>query len=331
VATAPPISFVIPVRNDARRLRTCLDAITRAAAVGTSEVIVVDNGSDDGSDQVGRDAGAIVLSVPEGSVGQLRNRGAAIARGPALAFVDADNEIAPGWVSAALENLGRDPSIVAAGAPYSAPLGGNWVQRAYDSLRSHQRGVVDTEWLGSGNLVIRRQTFERIGGFDGTLQTCEDVDLCRRVRALGLRLVADSRMRSIHHGDPQTLRAVFFGELWRGRDNLRVSVRPPVTLRVLASLAVSALQLVSLIAILGGGIAVFVAPLSQGVAFAAAGAAVFATIVVLRAARMIAKRDGGGLMSGPGTVLVAGTYELARALALAVGASHGRRRAEDIR
>jgi hypothetical protein len=328
VGTPPLISFVIPVYNDAARLRACLASIVRATG-GTAEIIVVDNGSTDGSDSVAKEADATVLPAPRARLGELRNLGAARASGQVLAFVDADNEIAPGWVRAALETLGSDASIAAAGAPYSPPPGGTWVQRAYDTLRSHPRGAADTEWLGSGNLAIRRETFGALGGFDTMLETCEDVDLCRRVRGLGLRLIADERMRSIHHGDPATLGAVFVGELWRGRDNLRVSIRRPVTARVLASLLIPAVQLTALAALVVGIVLTILGWAAPGWTLASAGAAIVAIIVLSRTARMLANRRAcGRLVDGLGTVAVAGTYELARALALAGGASHRRRRFE---
>ena len=325
---SPQVSFVIPVYNDAARLRGCLGSIIRATG-NTAEIIVVDNGSTDGSDSVAREAGAAVVASPRARLGELRNLGAARASGRVLAFVDADNEIAPGWVKAALDTLESDARIAAAGAPYSPPPGGTWVQRAYDTLRSHPRGAADTEWLGSGNLAIRRETFETLGGFDTLLETCEDVDLCRRIRALGLRLVADERMRSIHHGDPATLGAVFVGELWRGRDNLRVSIRPPVTARVLASLLIPAVQLTALATLVVGVALALLGWTSPGWTLAIAGAAIVSLIVLVRAARMLANRRARGrLADGFGTLAVAGAYELARALALAGGAGHRRRRSE---
>src|SRR6478752_10424753 len=81
--TMPPvISFVIPVKNDAARLRRCLSSV-----VGNDyprdliDVIVVDNESSDGSRQAGLDAGAIVVTTAAASVAELRNIGAARARG----------------------------------------------------------------------------------------------------------------------------------------------------------------------------------------------------------------------------------------------------------
>ena len=61
------------------------------------------------------------------------------------------------------------------------------------------------------------------------------MDLCQRIRAGGLPLLSDPRIESVHHGDPQTLRALFRSELWRGRDNLRVSLRRPIAWAALPS------------------------------------------------------------------------------------------------
>ena len=121
--------------------------------------------------------------------------------------------------------------MAAAGAPYVSPDGATWVQRRYDGLRTRPSEPADVEWLGSGNLVLRRAVFDEVGGFDTSLETCEDVDLCQRIRDRGHRIVCDPKLRSVHFGDPASLSALFAGELWRGRNNLRVTLRGPRTLR----------------------------------------------------------------------------------------------------
>ena len=99
-------------------------------------------------------------------------------------------------------------------------------------------GVLQVDWLGSGSLAVWREVFEKVGGFDSRLETCEDVDFCQRLRRNGYGLWSDDRLRSVHLGDPRTLRALFFGELWRGRDNLKVSLRGPLTPRALPSVLI---------------------------------------------------------------------------------------------
>src|ERR1035437_2481149 len=141
------------------------------------EIIVVDNGSRDDSAAVARQLGAAVLECPGLSVAALRNRGTQVASGDILAFVDADHELDSAWVTAAVEVL-NGTGAAAAGAPYQAPSPGTWVQSAYDALRTRGPGMREVDWLGSGNLAIRRAAFEQLGGFDTSLETCEDVDLC---------------------------------------------------------------------------------------------------------------------------------------------------------
>ena len=135
------VSFVIPVRDDARRLRACLDSIRRNHyPADLVEVIVVDNGSEDDSARVAREGRATVMSVRQGRVAELRNKGAAAARGEILAFVDADHEIGAGWIRAAATALSSDDRVVAAGALCDVPRDANWVQRQYDLLRAKPRG-----------------------------------------------------------------------------------------------------------------------------------------------------------------------------------------------
>jgi len=242
------VSFIVPVRNDAARLDACLRSIRRN---GPAEIIVADNGSTDGSADVARRHGARVIVHADLRVSQLRNRAAESASGDVLAFVDADNEIVPGWTSAALDIL-QSGDVGAVGAPYQPPSDGTWVQRAYGCLRGNARGRQNVAWLGSGNLAVTRATFEALRGFDATLDTCEDVDLCGRIRASGLRVVSDARMESVHHGDPRTLTDLFMGELWRGRDNLRVSFRKPLSVAALPSALIPVVDIVMLGAAMAG-------------------------------------------------------------------------------
>lgn len=249
--TGPLLTFIVPVRNDAVRLTRCLASIRTTCAQHPHELIVADNGSTDDSVAAAEAAGARVLALPGLRVSVVRNRAAAEARGPLLAFIDADHALAPSWTPAALAVM-DDARVTAAGAQYHPPPDGTWVQRMYDRLRRHQPGTRETGWLPSGNLVVRADAFARLGGFDTSLETCEDVDFCQRLLAAGGTLVETDRMASIHYGDPASLRALFFGEIWRGRDNLKVSLRGPRTLRALPGIALPMLHLAGLALLLVG-------------------------------------------------------------------------------
>ena len=317
----PRVSFVVPVRNDAVRLETCLRSIAlNSHGSHQIEVIVVDNGSTDDSVAVARRCGAEVLSIENARVAELRNRGAQLAHADVLAFIDADNEIAAGWVYAALECL-RLPNTAVVGALYQPPVDGTWVQRTYGHLRGIPNGQHDADWLGSGNLAVSRAAFESVGGFDTSLETCEDVDFCHRIRARGLRVISDARLKSIHHGDPKTLSEVFSSERWRGRDNLRVSFRRPINWSALPSAVLPIVQGVALGVGVAGIVTSFVATWI-GLSLIAAALVGFATGTWLRVAwagwRARPRRAVGMLA----VFIVAAVLDVARALALVSRAPH---------
>jgi hypothetical protein len=306
---------VIPVRNDAERLRRCLASIRRADyPPDRVEIVVADNGSTDGSAEVAAEAGGRVLSLPHLRVAELRNLAAAATTGAIVAFVDADHEIGREWIQSAVDTLRLD-RVGAAGAPYSAPVPGTWVQRHYDRLRRREEGIHDVRWLASGNVAIWRETFDRMHGFDTSLHTCEDVDLSQRMRAAGVRVVSDSRLTSTHFGDPSTLREVFAGELWRGRDNLRVSLRRPVSARSLLGAAVPLAEL--------GFAALGIVGLALGsTALPLAGLGGMAALGALQSYRMLQAGWERTIADLGRTFAVASVYSLARALAIVMPVSH---------
>jgi GT2 family glycosyltransferase len=324
------ISFVIPVRNDAVRLARCLETIAASAPPGLAmECLVVDNGSTDGSIETAQSRGAQALSAPGLKVSALRNRGASQARGRILAFVDADHEIAPAWIRAALD-LFDDARIGAAGALYLPPPNGTWVQRLYGVLRGRTEGRGDVQWLGSGNLAVRREVFHELGGFDDTLETCEDVDFCQRIRARGWRLVGDDRLESVHMGDPGTLRELFFSERWRGRDNLRVSLRSLTRLSDLPSVLI---PVVDALALMTASLGLVMAPVvGRGAAMVAAGSIGLIVLgALLRSSRMIVRGRLHGLPEWARAAAVALVYDLGRACSLVWPANHRRLQPEPSR
>jgi hypothetical protein len=321
----PLVSVVIPVRNDAARLRRCLESVAQSTYPANKiEVLVADNGSSDESPDVATEAGATLLRFPDIRVAEVRNRAAKAARGDILVFVDADHELDSAWIPLAVEDL-RTSVAGAVGAAYYAPADGTWVQKMYDSFRRRTPGLRRVEWLGSGSLAVWRSVFQRVGGFDERLETCEDVDFCQRLRRGQHVLYSDDRLRSVHLGDPRTLRALFFGELWRGRDNLRVSLRGPLTLRAVPSVVIPITILLLLAAAL-----VTVVTGQNPIRVILLTAAAILLFALIRVIRMLAHiRSLHPLVIARG-VVVAVVYEVARALALIARASHGVRQAASL-
>jgi glycosyltransferase involved in cell wall biosynthesis len=106
---------IIPCHNGAR---TLADTVRSALEQNLPplEVIVVDDGSTDGSAEVARTAGARVIESRARSSGGSRNVGIKTASGDALAFLDCDAVVSPNWLERAEAHFARDPRVLAVGA-----------------------------------------------------------------------------------------------------------------------------------------------------------------------------------------------------------------------
>lgn len=171
-------------------------------------------------------------------------------------------------------------------------------------------------------MAVRRSAFRQVGGFDESLVTCEDADLCKRLRAAGWTLLSDSRLRNVHLGDPENLRQLFLGELWRGRDSLRTALRSPVAPGDIPGVAVAFINL-GLIAAAGCGLLAtpFGGWLVSGIAVLA-----FFGIEGLRTGLMIRRQNAARLRHVHEVFAVACTYDLARSLALVWRSGYHRER-----
>jgi GT2 family glycosyltransferase len=167
------IAVIIPARDAARVLPSTL-----AALEGAPEVVVVDNGSSDGTAEVAAAAGATVVREPRPSRPRARNAGARATGAPRLAFLDADCVPDPGWLAALHDCLDRHALV---GGRVLVAGGGSRIERFDARWRLRQETTIAEGWSGSGNLGIRRELFDRLGGFDESFtHAAEDVDLCLR-------------------------------------------------------------------------------------------------------------------------------------------------------
>jgi glycosyltransferase involved in cell wall biosynthesis len=216
----PKVSFIIPALNAEKTLRLCLEAIFRqTTGSDVFEVILLDNGSTDRTVEIAKEFGVKIIDAPGLTVAALRNLGARRAQGEILAYVDADCVIAPDWLEKALPFF-NDPRVGAVGAPTLIPENATWVQRAWYLQRKGSDKAQEVEWLPTENLLVRKEAFEKINGFDERLITCEDVDFCYRLGKF-YKIISAPQIRSVHLGEASSLAHFFRKERWRGKGNLK--------------------------------------------------------------------------------------------------------------
>jgi rSAM/selenodomain-associated transferase 2 len=182
--TAPWLSVIIPTLNEAGCLGATLDAL--AGLPGLVEVLVVDGGSGDGTQEIARRRGVTVLQAARGRGAQL-GAGAAVARGDVLWFLHADTRPPADAVERIAEAL-RGPGIV--GGCFTIRFHGReYAARFLSWLYPH------LAWLGlsygDAAVFARRSVYQAVGGFR-PLPLFEDLDLLRRLKRRGrfVRLAA---------------------------------------------------------------------------------------------------------------------------------------------
>ncbi|WP_159066881.1 glycosyltransferase family 2 protein [Cellulomonas timonensis] len=190
------LSVVIAAYNAAATLPAQLAALAGQRATCTWEVVLADNGSHDGTVAVARAfAGRLpALRVVDASerrgAAAARNTGAQAARGRSLAFCDADDVVADGWVQSMFEALARHDFVAGRfdGARLNTPdVLASRVLPQSDGLQESAL-LPGLRHAGAGNMGVRADLFRRVGGFDEALRCLEDTDLCWRIQLSGVPL-----------------------------------------------------------------------------------------------------------------------------------------------
>lgn len=211
------VSFIIPVLNGERFIKQCLDHIIQEMYCN-DEIIIVDNGStDDTLKIICRYKQIKVIKFPNLSIAALRNRGANSAKGDLLAFIDSDCLLCDGWRESVYLVM-NNSSISTTGSRVDIPILAKWVEKAWYSKRARNEKIVN--YINSGNLVIRRDAFQAIGGFNEKLITDEDYEIGLRLRHSGYHLMEAPQVRVIHLGNPKTIKEFYEKEKWHASSML---------------------------------------------------------------------------------------------------------------
>ncbi len=200
----PRVSVITPARDAAATLPALLDALA-AQGHDDFEVVLVDDGSTDATRAIAS-AHPVVTHVVEGEgrgPGAARNAGVAAAQGEILAFTDADCVPQPDWLQRGLEVL-ANADLVQGRVDPDGPVG------LFDRTVNVPRL---SPLFETANLLIRRETFDRAGGFEPWLaprrskELAEDVWLGWRARRAGARVkFADDAVvaHAVFPGTPST-------------------------------------------------------------------------------------------------------------------------------
>jgi glycosyltransferase involved in cell wall biosynthesis len=179
----PPVSVIVPVYNGERFLARALESIF-AQQLQPAEVIVVDDGSTDGTARVARSfAGAEYIYQPNQGTGAACNAALARARGEFIAFLDHDDLWTPDKLRVQIDYmLGRPP------VGYTLARMRNFLEPGVERpcWLSERELTEDQACYGPGTLVVRRAIIDRIGVFDLRYRITSDYEWLMRAKAAGV-------------------------------------------------------------------------------------------------------------------------------------------------
>lgn len=221
----PLVSIIIPIRDRVSLLERCIEGIRERTDYGPLEIVIVDNGSKEAATHeflrsLKEKNGARVLRVDgEFNFSRLINRGAAAAKGNVLAFLNNDIEVSePCWLREMVSHALR-AGVGAVGARLWYPNGtlqhggvilglGGVAGHAFTGVPRGHAGYFNRAWLQQNCsavtgacMVLRREVFEKTGGFDevNLAISFNDIDYCLRLRAAGFRNVWTPYANLLHH------------------------------------------------------------------------------------------------------------------------------------
>ena len=243
--SAPGLSVVILSWNTLELTRACLRTLAAETPARSREIIVVDNGSEDGSPDMVADEFPdvrLLRNAENRGYSGGNNQGARAAVGKYLCLLNSDTEIEPGALDALVDFLERNPTYGAVAPKLINPDGsvqracmsfpgpctafcfdtvwgrfppGSWVEdhyfmRSFDHLTSR-----DVDQPPSACFVIDRAEYLERGGLDEELWLFfNDVDLCRRLNARGRRIRYFAEAVVTHHGGASTRGFAKFVVVW---------------------------------------------------------------------------------------------------------------------
>src|SRR6185436_11798894 len=206
----------IPTRDGLAMLERCLRAV-EATDHPSFEIVIVDNGSVEAATLAFLDKThhRVIRAPGAFNFASLNNRAVAETQGELLLFLNDDTEpLGTGWLRA-LEEQAQRPEVGAVGAKLSYPDGtiqhagiavgiGGVAGHPYRFQRDAPAGIRNLSAVTGACLMMRREVFARLGGFDERLPVnSNDVDLCLRLRAAGY-LVIYTPYAVLHHYESQS-------------------------------------------------------------------------------------------------------------------------------
>jgi GT2 family glycosyltransferase len=202
-------SIIIPTFNGASRIGNCLNALLKQTAGGVAEILVVNDGStDETEDVVARYPGVRLINQINAGPAAARNHGAREAKGSIILFTDDDCVPTADWLSAMLQPF-DDPEVIAVKGVYRTEqrsLVARFVQVEYEDRYRLMARLPSIDFIDTYSAGFRRNRFLEMKGYDTSfpVPSAEDIELSYRMSACGWKMEFIPHA-IVYHTHPDTL------------------------------------------------------------------------------------------------------------------------------
>ncbi|WP_083796403.1 glycosyltransferase [Marinobacter sp. ELB17] len=212
----PIVSFIIPAFNEENNIeRTIEDVISGSRESKLLfEIIVVDNNSTDKTLEICRSYEKYVRVYPSvvGTIARIRNFGTGKSKGSVLVFIDSDISLHKSWFPFFKNKMDYVLKKRLITGSKCQPVNNTYLSRGWFALIQGDK----SNYINSGHMIMSRTTFDLVGGFNESLVTSEDVDICQRAQSASVSVENDSSLVALHRGYPESAYQFILREAWHG-------------------------------------------------------------------------------------------------------------------
>ncbi|MCL5990545.1 MAG: glycosyltransferase, partial [Bacteroidetes bacterium] len=217
----PEVSIIIPVHNNLDYTRKCLDGIRKTKGLFKIEIIIINNGSSDGTQEFLRSLGneiKVISNINNENYAYVNNQGAEIASGKYLVFLNNDTFPFPGWLDAFAKEFHDNPDVGIQGAKllyengtiqHAGMIFGSRPGRPEEPYHAYLTADPslplvnrrrEMQFVTGACLAIRSELFRQVGGFDDEyIFGWEDTDLCMKVNTSGKKIIYNPEAVLYHY------------------------------------------------------------------------------------------------------------------------------------
>lgn len=192
------ISVVVLVYNSERTIGACIESlVNQGDSMENYEILIVNDGSTDKTLQIlSKYPVRIISHAHNQGIPRARNTGINNAKGEIIAFTDSDCIVSRDWISQIKKNLSKSSNVDALGGPLLSYRKNTKLIARYYGIIGDAYGNVGK--LATNNSAYRKTVLFEVKGFNETLLTGEDVDLCWKIEDGGYNIAYDKKFIAFH-------------------------------------------------------------------------------------------------------------------------------------